>query len=71
MSIDKIPPLKSGATVCVCVSCERTRIGAELWDEDKYNPLLTPDVDPTYGLCPACEKRLHHSLGLMSRLQAF
>lgn len=71
MTIDKLPPPKTDQNLCVCISCEKTRLGADHWDENRYDALLNPGVEPTYGLCPVCEKRLHNSFGLMSRLQAF
>ncbi|MDH5185136.1 MAG: hypothetical protein OEX12_14740 [Gammaproteobacteria bacterium] len=71
MSIDKLQPPTSSDSLCVCIACEKARFGADLWYENRYDSLLNSNVEPTYGLCPVCEKRLHHSLGLMSRLQAF
>ena len=71
MSVEEISAEKSETILCICVSCERARIGTELWGEYNIETLLNPDLQIAYGLCPQCESRLQHSLGLMSRLQAF
>ncbi|MDH5359959.1 MAG: hypothetical protein OEX03_05305 [Gammaproteobacteria bacterium] len=71
MSIDKPLPPDASDKLCVCIACEKARFGADLWDEYDIKSLLNPEVQITHGLCPVCERRLHRSLGLMSRLQAF
>lgn len=71
MSMDKPPAINPDDTLCVCIACEKARFGAELWDELNMESLLNPSLEITHGLCPVCEKRLHHSLGLLSRYQAF
>ena len=71
MDSDNARQTPSSDELYVCVSCEKARLGAELWDEFKMESLLNPELQIRHGLCPRCESRLQNSLGLMSRMQAF